>query len=99
MDDLLTVPDWNNILNGTVRSAFIDGPPSGTRTMGDGTVIDLTQATNVANCGHIGTCTVTEMNTVTEDRQWGQNNPRWVLYAYGPLTTMVPTSTISPNTM
>jgi hypothetical protein len=97
MDDLLTVPDWNNILKGTVRSAFIDGAPSGTRTMGDGTTIDLTQATNVANCGHIATCTVVEMNTSTEDRPWGTNNPRWVLYAYGPLNTMVPTSTINSN--
>src|SRR6478735_4211098 len=41
MDDLLTVPDWNNILAGTTRSAFIDGPPSGTRTLFDGTTINL----------------------------------------------------------
>src|SRR5438477_4394470 len=61
MDDLLTVPDWNKILDGTIRSAFIDGAPSGTRTMGDGTTIDLTQATNMANCGHVATCSVAEM--------------------------------------
>jgi len=97
MDDLLTVPDWNQILNGTVRSAFIDGAPTGTRTMGDGTTIDLVQATNMANCGHIATCSIAEMNTSTEDRPWGTNNPRWVLYAYGPLNTMVPTSTINSN--
>ena len=97
MDDLLTVPDWNNILNGTTRSAFVDGAPSGTRTMADGTVIDLTQATNMANCGHIATCSVTEMNTSTEDRPWGTNNPRWVLYAYGALNTIVPTSTVNSN--
>ncbi len=82
MDDLLTVPDWNNILNGTTRSAFVDGAPSGTRTMADGTVIDLS---------------VTEMNTSTEDRPWGTNNPRWVLYAYGALNTIVPTSTVNSN--
>ena len=97
MDDLLTVPDWNQILNGTVRSGFIDGAPNGTRTMGDGTLLDLTQVTNVANCGHVAACFVAEMNTSTEDRPWGANNPRWVLYAYGPLTTMVPTSTINSN--
>src|SRR5437660_6821680 len=28
MDDLLTVPGWNQILNGTVRSGFIDGAPN-----------------------------------------------------------------------
>ena len=33
MQDLLTVPDWNRILTGAVQSPFIDGPPSGTRTL------------------------------------------------------------------
>lgn len=97
MDDLLTVPDWNNILQGNVRSAFIDGAPSGNRVLPDGTTINLTAATNVANCGHIAACTVAEMNTSTEDRPWGTNNPRWVLYAYGPLNTMVPTGTLNSN--
>jgi len=97
MDDLLTVPDWNNILQGNVRSAFVDGSPSGTRTLPDGTSIDLTQATNVVNCGHVATCAIAEMNTSTEDRPWGANNPRWKLYAYGPLSQMIPTATINSN--
>ena len=29
LDDLLTVADWNQLLNGSVQSTFIDGPPSG----------------------------------------------------------------------
>jgi len=97
MDDLLTVPDWNNILNGTIRSAFIDGSPSGTRTLPDGTSLNLTEATNVVNCGKITTCSVSEMNTSTEDRPWATNNPRWNLYAYGLLNSMVPTNTINSN--
>jgi len=97
MDDLLTVPDWNNILNGTIRSAFIDGSPSGTRTLPDGTSLNLTEATNVVNCGKITTCSVSEMNTTTEDRPWATNNPRWNLYAYGLLNSMVPTNTINSN--
>jgi type IV pilus assembly PilX-like protein len=97
MDDLLTVPDWNNILNGTIRSAFVDGSPSGTRGLPDGTSLNLTEATNVVNCGKITTCSVAEMNTSTEDRPWGTNNPRWNLYAYGLLNQMVPTSTINSN--
>jgi len=97
MDDLLTVPDWNNILNGTVRSAFIDGSPSGNRVLPDGTTINLGAATNMANCGHVGTCTVNEMNTVTDDRPWGANNPRWVLYAYGPLNTIIGSGSVNSN--
>jgi len=95
MDDLLTVPDWNNILKGSIRSAFIDGSPSGGRNLPDGTTIDLTQATNMANCGKVSTCSVSEMNLSTEDRPWGANNPRWNLYAYGPLNTIVPTGTVN----
>src|SRR5205085_12401738 len=51
----------------------------------------------VVNCGKIATCSVAEMNTSTEDRPWSTNNPRWNLYAYGLLNSMVPTSTINSN--
>jgi hypothetical protein len=95
MDDLLTVPDWNKILQGNIRSAFVDGSPSGDRTLGDGTTIDLLEATNMVNCGKITTCSLSDMNTSTEDRPWGPNNPRWNLYAYGPLNTIVPTATVN----
>jgi hypothetical protein len=97
MDDLLTVPDWNSILQGSTRSAFIDGSPSGNRTMSDGTTLDLTQATNMANCGKITTCSDADMDAATEDRPWGENNPRWNLYAYGPLNQIVPTGTVNSN--
>jgi len=97
MDDLLTVPDWNNILQGNVRSAFIDGLPSGNRTLPDGSILNLTQATNMANCGHVGTCSANEMDTATEDRPWGANNPRWVLYAYVPLNTIIGSGSVNSN--
>jgi hypothetical protein len=94
MQDVLTVPNWDDILNGAATSGFIDGAPSGNRTMPDGTQIDLTQATNVARCGQIS-CSQAELDAVTEDRPWGKNNPRWQLYSYGPLEDMLPTGTIT----
>lgn len=97
MDDILTVPDWNNILKGNVQSAFIDGPPFGQRTLPDGTKIDLTEATNLVRCGKTATCSDTDITTSTPDRPWGANNPRWQLYAYGPLSDMLPTGTINSN--
>ena len=95
MDDVLTVADWNNLLNGSTQSAFIDGSPSGTRMLPDGSTIDLTQAINMANCQKVATCSAAEMDAVTAERPWGPNNPRWQLYAYGNLSTMLPTDTIN----
>ena len=93
VQDVLTVPDWNNMLSGAQRSAFVDGSPSGTRTLPNGAVIDLGEATNMINCGKLTTCSATEMNTSTEDRPWGLNNPRYQLFAYGPSNEFIDTGT------
>jgi hypothetical protein len=66
--ELLTVPDWNAMLATGTLSAFVDGPPSGVRPLGDGNTIDLAEATAVANA---------------EPRPWGANNPVWRLFAFG----------------
>ena len=94
IQDILTVPNWDDILSGSVTSAFIDGPPAGTRTLPDGSKFDLTEATNVIRCGKT-VCSSADVIAVTEDRPWGANNPVWQLYAYGPLDQMVPTGTIN----
>ncbi len=93
VQDVLTVPDWNDMLSGAQRSAFVDGPPSGTRTLPGGAVIDLVEATNMINCGKLTTCSTTEMNTSTEDRPWGLRNPRYQLFAYGPSNSFIETGT------
>ena len=93
VQDVLTVPDWNDMLSGAQRSAFVDGAPSGSRTLPNGAVIDLAEATNMINCGKLTTCSPTEMNTSTEDRPWGVNNPRYQLFAYGPANNFLDTGT------
>ena len=90
MDDILTVADWNKLLDGTTQSAFVDGAPSGTRNLPDGSTIDLAQVLNLATCDHVATCSDTEMNTITAMRPWGVNNPRWKLYSYSNLADMMP---------
>jgi hypothetical protein len=97
VQELLTVADWNAILAGNTTSAFVDGPAGGLRTLSDGSVLDLTQATRVANCGKASGCSVTDMNARTDDRPWGLNNPRWNLYAYGPITSLAPTGTVNSS--
>lgn len=97
MDDVLTVPDWNRLLDPTTptQSGFIDGPPSGTRTLPDGTTLDLAQVVNMANCDKLTTCSDADMNAITTDRRWGVNNPRWQLYAYAPVNAILPTGTVN----
>jgi hypothetical protein len=97
MDDILTVPAWNDILSGARTSAFIDGPASGTRTLPDGTAINLAEATNMLDCGKTTTCNDTDLDTATEERPWAKNNPRWKLYAYGLMSDMLPTETINSH--
>ena len=90
MDDLFTVADWDAVLTGAAQSAFVDGPPSGSRTLADGATIDLGHLVDLANCGKSAACSDAEMDTVTSQRPWGANNPRWRLYAYGNLGDMLP---------
>ena len=66
--ELSAFADWNPLLSSGGLSGFTDGPPAGVRPLGDGTVVDLVQATNAANA---------------ESRPWGANNPIWRLFAFG----------------
>jgi hypothetical protein len=95
LDDLLTIPDWNTLLAGTATSGFVDGAPSGIRTMADGTTLDIGAVLNMANCEKLTACSTTEMDAQTELRPWGTNNPRWHLFAYGKVNDMIPTGTIN----
>ncbi|HKC56408.1 MAG TPA: pilus assembly PilX N-terminal domain-containing protein [Vicinamibacterales bacterium] len=94
MDDILTVPDWNDILTGLRQSAFIDGSV-GMRDLPDGTKLDLNAATNMLNCAKLTPCGSTDLNEVTDERPWGNNNPQWKLYAYGRMNDMLPTESIN----
>jgi hypothetical protein len=66
--ELLGVADWAALLSNGALSGFVDGPPGGSRELGDGSVVDLTQATSTANA---------------EPRPWGANNPVWRPFAFG----------------
>ena len=66
--ELLAVGDWNALLSSGALSGFVDGAPSGVRQLGDGSTVDLAQATSLAN---------------GEPRPWGANNPVWRVFAFG----------------
>ena len=80
--EVARVADWDQLLNGTIRSAFVDGSPFGTRLV-NGAPVDLSQLVSLASCHKTTTCSGAEMDAVTAERPWGANNPRWQLYAYG----------------
>jgi len=90
LDDMLTIPDWNNLLNGNAKSALVDGLPTGQRTLPDGTNFTLDEVVNMANCQKTTACSLSDMNAVTLERPWGANNPQWQLFAYGPLNSVLP---------
>ena len=94
LDDLALAESWNAVLNGMMRSTFVDGAPAGTRMLVDGSRIDLGQVINMADCGKIAPCTDADMDAVTPQRPWGPNNPRWQLYAYGRVMNLLPDRTI-----
>lgn len=94
IDDLSGAGDWNLVLSGAAQSGFVDGPPGGTRTLADGSTIDLTQLLSASNCSKLSPCSIDDLNAVTRARPWGVNNPRWQLYAYGSLTRLLPADTV-----
>lgn len=82
--DLARLDDWSLALAGTSRSSFVDGPEGGLREIPGGGVVDLTEVTNLLNCGQVTPCTPAQMDANSKERPWGANNARWQLYAYGP---------------
>jgi hypothetical protein len=83
--ELAQAPNLDVVLSGAQRSSFTDGAPGGVRGLPGGGAVDLTATTNVLNCGKTTTCTTAQMNANTKERPWGTNNPRWQLFAYGPM--------------
>jgi len=83
--DLAQLDDWDVVLSGTERSRFTDGAAGGVRGLPGGGSVDLTVATNMLNCGKATTCTAAQLVANSKERPWAANNPRWRLFAHGPM--------------
>lgn len=77
-------PDLNIVLGGAA-STFLDGAAAGSRTLADGSHIDLAQVLSQASCHKSTPCSTTDLDATRADRPWGTMNPRWRLHSYGPL--------------
>jgi hypothetical protein len=94
IDDLAAASDWNAILEGSTRSEFVDGPPGGIRTLPGGGRLDLDQRLSLINCRRVVPCSASDLTAITSQRPWGPNNPVWRLFAFGPLSSMLPAGAI-----
>lgn len=88
LPDLQRAPDWDLILSGAVTSGFTDGPPGGARLLEGGGTIVLDELVNLANCGSRAACDEASLASVTEERPWGADNPRWRPFAWGPFSAL-----------
>ena len=89
VQDLLMVPRWNDVLAGTVQSSFIDGAMTVAKHMPAGGSIMLCCGANSAT-GQL------QADTDTVNL-WGANNPQWKLFAWGPLSDLLPNNQIQSN--
>jgi hypothetical protein len=85
VQDLLMTPRWNDVLAGSVQSSFIDGGATSTKTLPTGGTMLLSSAT-------------AQLQRDTDELNlWGANNPRWQLFAWGPLSDILANSQIDSN--
>jgi hypothetical protein len=88
ISDLAGIADWDAALTGVATARLTDGMP-GIRAIA-GTAVDALAITNDLRCGRVARCADADMDAMTADRPWGRNNPRWQLFAWGRLRTLVP---------
>lgn len=86
VSELAQQPDWNLVLDGSVSSSFVD-PAAASRPWPGGRGRTIAEATALVTCART-TCSTTDMDARSAGRPWGPNNPRWRLFAYGPLSAM-----------
>jgi len=81
VQDLLLIPRWNDILGGTAQSGFVDGAMTSAKTLPAGGHVTLCCGANTATA---------QLQAETDTANlWGANNPRWKLFAWGPLGDML----------
>jgi hypothetical protein len=87
--ELSAVDDWNAVLDGSVVSSAVDGPPGGARLLSDASPLNLDAVVNLADCGTTSPCSASDIAAVTAEPPWGANNPRWRLFAFGNLSDLL----------
>jgi hypothetical protein len=93
VQDLLMIPRWNDILGGSAKSAFVDGTVTGLKTLPNGGRVTLCDNGTGFSCATSPMTATGQLQQETDTANlWGTNNPRWVLFAWGPLGDILPNS-------
>lgn len=93
VQDLLLIPRWNDTLNGTVQSSFVDGAAGQAKSLPGGGTFTLCLPLPAAPCAE-NTATGQLQATTNAQGIWGGNNPQWNLFAWGPMSDMLPNDAI-----
>jgi PilX N-terminal len=93
--ELSRILDWSQVLDGSVTSTFIDSQVASQGWPG-GQAQTSREATALVSCRRTS-CTAAELDARTSERPWGSNNPRWQLFAYGPVRDLSPSGTIDSS--
>jgi hypothetical protein len=95
VQELAVAPDWSRVLDGSAGSSFVDRHVSSRAWPGE-PVRSSDEATALVSCGR-PMCTTDDLDARTSARPWGPNNPRWRLFAYGPMRELVTSGTIDSS--
>lgn len=85
VEELGLVADWSLALDGSVTASLVD--PAHAGDWPDELAPSASIATAILRCGR-SSCTDADIDRRTQERPWGANNPRWQLFAYGPLSAL-----------
>jgi PilX N-terminal len=94
VQDLLMIPRWNDVLSGDVQSSFIDGPMTAKKALPGGGEFTLCCDEDL---GKPSTATGQLQADTNALNQWGANNPRWKLFAWGPLSDILPDASLDSS--
>jgi hypothetical protein len=97
VQDILMVPRWNDILAGSVTSSFTVGNPDQAIALPAGGSATLCRKEPAeADCA-VTTATGQLQQATDLENLWGTNNPKWRLFAWGPLSELLSTAAIDSN--
>ncbi|OFW04002.1 MAG: hypothetical protein A3H96_16305 [Acidobacteria bacterium RIFCSPLOWO2_02_FULL_67_36] len=89
VQDLLLIPRWNDVLSGLTQSGFIDGGAGDLKHLPGGGTATLCLPMAGQPCA--SNTASGQLQAMTDAAAtWGGNNPQWRLFAWGPLSDMLP---------